>query len=1185
MRISTLAVTVVSVVALSSTNKAVAADGKAGKPGRQAGIQRVSASIKVGHDARSPQDSDGFVSYDYGYSYPAPPPPTTYTKLSSSSTWTSLASSSNVSYTELSSVASVTGTSGVSGSASFGSIVSASATVTLRDSVFTFLPTSAIATRSASTAISESFSYTTSFTTGPFTSSLDDITGTLASVTDTDVPYTPSPGLSDSTIWSHSTTSISSMIPSFTLSGSTAIVSSTMTFSKPDSASTSNSATLTQPVEAPWPTWSSTMLTAPIQSTQTASGTFSGFKCFKHTASVHELINHGAVFTKRDNICNDDIGIRTCHLISDQNIELAMVNVKHNYQCHIERIFFNHPRNRRHNVLARSKLNQLQPDGDQNLEPHYGNRFFLAKYFVSNLLAEYWKYNQYTRFSRNIRSLNVDFHHLSEAPTVTGSSSSAVNTSSGAVAYPTSTVTSLIGRPAPPIFSSASPTAPWNATLITTSTSNTLRSLTGSTVVVTSTWNNTRNPSLTSTSVAWPPSPQLPNSTWTTSTNATWTVTSHGSDPATSVRVSTVTRSSASLPPWPVSNSTTLTWATGTISIPLSTSTVASGAHSSISSSNLPPWATLNSTVASITGTVSIPVLNSSTVTATVFSSSLVASFPWNNATFSHPLTGTLTVSLITVSGGATITLWPPNATWTSQVNTTVRPPSSTNSTVLPTTEIGTSSLTSTGPPLTLVPPLPTGNSTLISGPTWVRTSSILLSTGVTTVSTDMTVTSTDSPPLPTANSTSSLVATRPATVTVSGSVITLISTLTGVPATLTGSVTGTPISPTLPPYPTTNSTVLSGPTAGGTEVSNTASGTLFQTSEPAETSSGSIVTPPPPFPTGNNTVIPGQTGNVTITWISGTISGPLMSTLISTRANSSVAEIVTSVSSSGISGSASSSPFSSPPFLNSTPISGAVSTTHLTWSISGTAFSSLSILPVPTPPPSNSSVAAQPSSVTTLLSTSLRTSISTAIFSSSSNSSRTSPFASITVSGEPAITNSRSFPAGTSAPCHTVTVTNGTVTQVVTRSVLVTTATASANPTVAYPPLSTNTTVALSRTLCTSKWQNLTSTTSAAGFKSTWTSLVLTNRTSSSLDRATTFITSTTTRSGDPGGGDDGFPSESTFVFGTPTTTITDAPLPSNTAYPWGGLGPIFRPHEKAEPKTGGAYLPKLKDGKAHAA
>ncbi|EFQ29562.1 uncharacterized protein GLRG_04706 [Colletotrichum graminicola M1.001] len=90
-----------------------------------------------------------------------------------------------------------------------------------------------------------------------------------------------------------------------------------------------------------------------------------------------------------------------------------MVNVKHNYQCHIERIFFNHPRNRRHNVLARSKLNQLQPDGDQNLEPHYGNRFFLAKYFVSNLLAEYWKYNQYTRFSRNIRSLNVDFHHLS----------------------------------------------------------------------------------------------------------------------------------------------------------------------------------------------------------------------------------------------------------------------------------------------------------------------------------------------------------------------------------------------------------------------------------------------------------------------------------------------------------------------------------------------------------------------------------------------------------------------------------------------------------------------------------------------------------------------------------------------------------------------------------------------------
>ncbi|KAK1967724.1 hypothetical protein LY78DRAFT_668840 [Colletotrichum sublineola] len=73
--------------------------------------------------------------------------------------------------------------------------------------------------------------------------------------------------------------------------------------------------------------------------------------------------------------------------------------------------------------------------------------------------------------------------------------------------------------------------------------------------------------------------------------------------------------------------------------------------------------------------------------------------------------------------------------------------------------------------------------------------------------------------------------------------------------------------------------------------------------------------------------------------------------------------------------------------------------------------------------------------------------------------------------------------------------------------------------------------------------------------------------------------------RVGDPSGGDDGVPTESNFVFGTPTTTITDAPLPSNTAYPWGGLGPIFRPHDKPEPKTGGAPILKLKARKANAA
>ncbi|KAK1992986.1 hypothetical protein LX36DRAFT_674164 [Colletotrichum falcatum] len=102
MRTSILAV--VSVVALLSSSKAVAADEKAGKPGRQAETQHFPVPFQPKHDARSPQELHGFVSYDYGYSYPPPPPPTTYAELSSSSssssTVTSLASSGDASYTE-----------------------------------------------------------------------------------------------------------------------------------------------------------------------------------------------------------------------------------------------------------------------------------------------------------------------------------------------------------------------------------------------------------------------------------------------------------------------------------------------------------------------------------------------------------------------------------------------------------------------------------------------------------------------------------------------------------------------------------------------------------------------------------------------------------------------------------------------------------------------------------------------------------------------------------------------------------------------------------------------------------------------------------------------------------------------------------------------------------------------------
>ncbi|GJC85610.1 hypothetical protein ColLi_08448 [Colletotrichum liriopes] len=123
------------------------------------------------------------------------------------------------------------------------------------------------------------------------------------------------------------------------------------------------------------------------------------------------------------------------------------------------------------------------------------------------------------------------------------------------------------------------------------------------------------------------------------------------------------------------------------------------------------------------------------------------------------------------------------------------------------------------------------------------------------------------------------------------------------------------------------------------------------------------------------------------------------------------------------------------------------------------------------------------------------------------------------------------------------------------------------------------------SKISCTSKWQNITSTVSAAGFSSTWTSLVLVNRTSSSLDSATTFITSTTSRLGDPNRGNNGLPAESNFALGTPTTTITDAPLPSNSAYPWGGLGPVFRHNDESEPKTGGSLLMKPEGQKANGA
>ncbi|GKT66510.1 LOW QUALITY PROTEIN: hypothetical protein ColTof4_04002 [Colletotrichum tofieldiae] len=62
----------------------------------------------------------------------------------------------------------------------------------------------------------------------------------------------------------------------------------------------------------------------------------------------------------------------------------------------------------------------------------------------------------------------------------------------------------------------------------------------------------------------------------------------------------------------------------------------------------MPPWATFNSTSASITGTVSIPMITASMGTATDITSSPSASFTWTNLTISRPPTGSLTASFIT---------------------------------------------------------------------------------------------------------------------------------------------------------------------------------------------------------------------------------------------------------------------------------------------------------------------------------------------------------------------------------------------------------------------------------------------------------------------------------------------------------------------------------------------------------
>ncbi|KAF0318914.1 hypothetical protein GQ607_013873 [Colletotrichum asianum] len=297
------------------------------------------------------------------------------------------------------------------------------------------------------------------------------------------------------------------------------------------------------------------------------------------------------------------------------------------------------------------------------------------------------------------------------------------------------------------------------------------------------------------------------------------------------------------------------------------------------------------------------------------------------------------------------------------------------------------------------------------------------------------------------------------------------------------GTITGLPTPTTEPPFPTRNGTSTAGPT--GTAPPE-GSGTVFFTTEPSETSSGLNATATtPPFPAGNVTVIPVSTGNVTVTLISSAPSGVVASTLTITRADRRTTQTLTVLRSATL----------TPPFPTSNGT--LVPTATETGPPPGTVIPSVPFSQLP-----NSTFSSLQSS-------------------SSSSSPVYPPTGSSTT---PATVTNSTGPTGFSTPCHTVTVTSGTVTQVITKSVLV-----SSMPT------------------CTSKWQNTTSTKPSTG---------ATNRPSSNT--ATTLITSTTKTSVSiEGDSTTMFEGDGPVVL---TTTVSDFTLPSNKAYPWGGNGPLFR-------------------------
>ncbi|KAF3802169.1 hypothetical protein GCG54_00012415 [Colletotrichum gloeosporioides] len=419
---------------------------------------------------------------------------------------------------------------------------------------------------------------------------------------------------------------------------------------------------------------------------------------------------------------------------------------------------------------------------------------------------------------------------------------------SSSIIWPSGTIASITEEPEP------SSTSPWNSTLT-------------SSPVISGT-----NPTLSLS----------PNSTLSASANATWTGTSQPADPATST-------SGVFVPPWPVSNSTTLPrgTGTGTGTIPMTTGTaVPSGSTPTV------PWPTFNSTTVSLTGTVSIPVITSSIIVGTGFSSPSRV-FTWTNHTSGIPTSNSTGTGAITATGSVTATThWPSvNTTLSSQQSAILSP---SNGTILNTsTSNATPSITSGGFSTTDAPPFPTGNSSVVPFPTGFNTSSIWLSTVMSTLVIPATLpknrghrrshsdrnllycqfyeTITFLTTLPVSELLSPSEHNhyylrdrhygdididfqhqlyRFPVASIPGHELYFPSVYLGQPN--GGTITGLPNSTIEPPFPTRNGTSAAGPT--GTAPPE-GSGTVFFTTEPPETSSGLNATATtPPFPAGNVT-------------------------------------------------------------------------------------------------------------------------------------------------------------------------------------------------------------------------------------------------------------------------------------------------------------------------------------------